>query len=90
MAIKRDSALEIEKSCNLNITAMQLKVAAKFLAATILAGGMVVANARSLSYRMRASEGKACFYAVIEPNVNLASALLQFYFAVGGMKKRWF
>lgn len=44
-------------------------------------------SGRSLSYRMKASEAKACFYAVVKPNVELGKALLQFYYAASDAKR---
>lgn len=45
-----------------------------------------VAHARSLSYRMKASEHEACFYAIVGSNVDLKNALLQFYFSATDIK----
>ena len=45
-----------------------------------------LAYARSLSYRMRVGEPKACFYAYVSPDVNLSTALLQFYYSASAAR----
>lgn len=51
-----------------------------------LAAGLEAIHARSLSYRMKAYEPKACFYAIVAPDVRLSDALLQFYFSATNPK----
>lgn len=53
------------------------------LAAVLLTA---MAGARSLSYRMRASEQRACFYATVDPRVDFSTATVQFYFAASDAK----
>lgn len=56
---------------------------------SLLAGALALlgtAHGRSLSYRMKGSEQKACFYAIVAPNVDLKNALLQFYFSASDAK----
>lgn len=51
-----------------------------------IAAGLESIHARSISYRMKSFEPKACFHAVVEPNVQLSNALLQFYFSASSAK----
>lgn len=55
-------------------------------AVALLVTGLGIVHGRSLSYRMRPSEPRACFYAYVDPNVHLPSALLQFYFSASAAR----
>jgi hypothetical protein len=43
-------------------------------------------QARSLSYRFKGSEPKVCFYANVDPRVDFASAIVQFYYAASDVR----
>ena len=48
--------------------------------------GVGIVEGRSLSYRLKASEGTNCFYAFVDPKVDMATAQLQFYFAASDLR----
>ncbi|PJF19693.1 Erp2,4 [Paramicrosporidium saccamoebae] len=65
---------------------MQLPATSSLVPLFLAAGLFVTSQARSLSYRMKGSENKSCFYAYVDPKVPLNNALLQFYYAAGDAK----